>query len=161
MKKTLFLFGLLIFLGKIEADCQYLRYYPFKSAESKGVEPGFATKDSSIYFSPCISIDLFIREAKTGAYKIGAIPGVGYGIKYKPKYMKNGYLISLDFFAQANLNEEIELHEGFDYFNIDFLPVFSVFNWIGIGYGIRYKVGLYGVPSSKCGIFSFGIKKTL
>jgi hypothetical protein len=120
-----------------------------------------AIKDSTIYLGPSVSFDLFIKEKTTGQYKIGAIPGVGYGIKYNPFKWKKNFLIGIDLFAQANLSEEDNTHSGFDYFNVDLLPVVTILNWVGIGYGPRFKIGLDGVPNTHTTLFSIGIRKAL
>lgn len=140
-----------------------LRYYPFKKP-IKGLmgvndKPIYST-DSSFFFSPSFSIDLFIRENVSGKYKVGAIPGIGYGFKYNPYHWEKKFLFGIDLFAQANFSDEDSLHNGLDYFNIDFMPVLTIIDWIGIGYGIRFKVGLEGLKSENRGIFSIGIKKS-
>lgn len=111
-------------------------------------------------FGLSVGLDFFIRESKSGSYKTGIIPGVGYGIKYKPVWWKRtNHFLGLDMFVQGLLADEIETHEGHDYFNLDILPVLTLIDWIGIGYGLRIKIGLEGIPSEKCFLFSFGIKK--
>ncbi|MEZ4891657.1 MAG: hypothetical protein R3A50_07055 [Saprospiraceae bacterium] len=162
MKKGLTYVALLsaLFFASTAFGQRGLRMYPFKD-KSTGFSGG--KTDSTLYFGASISFDLFVRESGTGSYKIGAIPGVGYGFRWNPKWnpLKTKSVISFDLFTQANLAEEIDMHSGFDYFSIDLLPVVTFFDWIGIGYGPRFKVGLDGVPSTRTGIFSFGIRKGL
>jgi hypothetical protein len=111
-------------------------------------------------FAPSIGFDVFIRESKSGYYKMGIIPGVGYGLKYKPKcWKRTNYLIGVDLFLQGLFVEEVDTHEGFDYFNLDILPVLNVIDWFGIGYGLRFKIGLTGIPSETRWIFCFGLRK--
>jgi hypothetical protein len=156
------LFILLLGLITTTATAQIkTRWYPFKGREIHGFDGGtISFKDSTLFLAPSLSIDLFVRESQSGAYKIGAIPGIGYGLKYKPKKWESGFLIGIDVFAQANLVDEIDTHSGFDYFNIDILPVVTLFNWIGVGYGPRFKIGLNGIPSTNRGLFSFGLRKS-
>jgi hypothetical protein len=116
-------------------------------------------KDSIIKIRPSYGVDMFTREGGSGDYKFGVIPGIGYGISFKPRMMKDNYLCALDLYVQGFATNEVETHPGLDYFNVDFLPVFSVFNWFGIGYGLRQKIGLEGVKTEYKSIFTFGIRK--
>lgn len=140
-------------------DYIYLSLDELSDVDTKEIEEYM--KDSTLYFGPSLSFDLFVREKSTGAYKIGAIPGIGYGIKYNPFGWKKGFLIGLDVFAQANVSEEDDTHSGYDYFNVDVIPVITILNWIGIGYGPRFKIGLDGKPSANTSLLSIGIKKSL
>lgn len=142
----------LIVFSTIKAQSK-LRLYPFKS---KYAEFGSTRSDSTFFLSPSVSFDVFVRESDTGHYKVGAIPGVGYGIRWSPNKKP---ILSLDIFIQANLSEELDPNAGFEYFNIDVLPILTFFNWFGIGYGPRFKIGLENVPTKSIGIFSFGIRK--
>src|SRR5580698_5198277 len=36
------------------------------------------------WFSPSVGFDVFTYDVKTHAYSVGIIPGVGYGLKYRP-----------------------------------------------------------------------------
>ena len=111
-------------------------------------------------FTTSVGLDCFTRESKSGAYKVGLIPGVGYGIRYKPKWWTvTKYLLSFDIFIQGLLSDDLETHEGSDYFNIDILPVITLIDWFGVGFGKRIKIGLEDVPHDHRWIFSFGIKK--
>jgi len=164
--KTILRFLCLIFICFIFCETtngqSHLRWYPVRAGSAdKTLAIREAVKDSTIYLGPSVSFDVFIKEKSTGQYKIGAIPGVGYGIKYNPFKWKKNYLIGIDLFAQADISEEIDNHSGFDYFNIDLLPVVTFFNWIGIGYGPRFKIGLDAVPNTHTTLFSIGIRKAL
>jgi hypothetical protein len=111
--------------------------------------------------APSIGFDFFVRESKSGAYKMGIIPGVGYGIKFKPTWWKTTkYFLSLDLFVQGLLTDELETHAGNDFFNIDVIPVLVLIDWFGIGFGPRFKIGLENVPCEQRWIFSFGIRKS-
>ena len=111
-------------------------------------------------FTTSVGVDIFTRESKSGAYKIGIMPGYGVGLKYTPKWWTaTKYLLALDVFMQGLPSDDLETHEGNDYFNIDILPVITFMDWFGVGYGLRIKIGLEEVPSELRMVFSFGIKK--
>ncbi len=115
---------------------------------------------SPISFVTSVGMDCFTRESKSGAYKVGLIPGFGYGIKFKPRWWTmTKYLLAGDLFVQGVLSDDLETHEGSDYFNIDILLVITVMDWIGVGLGPRFKIGLEDVPHELRCVFSFGIKK--
>lgn len=110
--------------------------------------------------TPSVGFDFFIRESQSGSYKMGIIPGVGYGLKWDPGWWKTTkYFLSLDLFVQGLLSNELESHDGNDYFDVDVLPVITVIDWFGVGFGSRFKIGLENVPSKQRWIFSFGIRK--
>ena len=119
-----------------------------------------ADTTNPIVFVTSVGLDCFTRESKSGAYKVGLIPGYGYGIKYIPKWWTvTKYFLALDVFVQGFLSDDLETHEGSDYFNIDILPVITFMDWFGVGFGPRIKIGLKDVPHEFRSVFSFGIKK--
>lgn len=147
------------------------RSYPFKKEVSGAPDPGTGqqptVKDERWFFAPSVSIDVFTKDNKTGKYAVGAIPGAGYGIRYKPERNFAGQpfklqsLFSVDVFAQGVVLDELDDNPGQDYFVVDLLPVLTIANWIGIGYGPRFKIGLNKVPNTSSGVLTLGIKKTL
>ncbi len=112
---------------------------------------------------PSVGFDVFTRESGTGKYVSGVIPGIGYGIKWgRPNQDPTKdptALAAIDMFIQGSQSEEDSDHEGSDYFNIDVLPVVTLFNWVSVGYGPRFKTGLDGHPSKTRWLFTFGVKK--
>jgi len=115
-----------------------------------------------VWFGPSVGFDVFVREGGTGQYKAGVIPGVGYGIKWGKKggaKTPDSPRISLDLFLQGALADELASHDGADYFDIDVLPVVTVVNWVSIGWGVRFKMGLNGLDGSTKSLFSFGVRK--
>lgn len=119
--------------------------------------------DTRVWVGPSVGFDAFVRESGSGNYRTGIIPGVGYGLKWgrTPKDPKGepSPWIAIDLFVQGAMSEEDDSHSGFDYFNIDALPVVTILNWISIGYGPRFKTGLDGLPSTHRTLFSFGLRK--
>jgi hypothetical protein len=118
-------------------------------------------RDASIWLAPSVGVDFFVRESGTGNYRAGIIPGVGYGFKWGDASDRDNLrpYAALDFFLQGALTDELSDHSGFDYFNIDVLPVFTIYNWVSVGYGWRFKIGLEGVEGVNRNIFSFGLRK--
>jgi hypothetical protein len=169
MKKIVKILCLLLFTAiYCNAQTHPLRWYPIKEpvpAVSKsmiGLNPNeFSTKDSTIYFGPSVAFDVFMKEKSSGSYTLGVIPGVGYGLKYNPFKWKNSYLVGLDVFAQAGLSGQNGSANTFNYFDVDIVPVITLMNWIHVGYGPRFKIGLNGVPNANTWLFTIGISKSL
>jgi len=161
MKKYLLILALLLASFSIQAQH---RWYPFKAKPVYGyvdtitIQPiNEVSKDSAWFFGPSVSFDVFQKENKTGDYKIGFIPGVGYGVKWNPFNWKNNYLLGLDVFAQGAIRNM----DDAKYFTVDLIPVITVLNWIHIGYGPRWNIGLEGTPNMNTGVFIIGITKSL
>jgi hypothetical protein len=117
-----------------------------------------AFKDSTLFLTPSIAFDVFSKENDTGEYNIGIIPGVGYGLKWNPYKWKTDYLIGIDVFAQAALDNSGGTAK---YFNVRILPTFTLLNWIHIGYGPMWKIGVNGTSNINTSVFTLGITKSL
>jgi hypothetical protein len=171
IKQGVLVITLLFMVGAVNAQSHPLRWYPFKTGEYVAANPDDLTiseamKDSTIYFGPSVSFDVFQRESKTGDYTLGVLPGIGYGVKWNPFKWEDSYLVGLDLFVQADVNESSETNNAGEtienkYFTIDFLPVVTILNWIHIGYGPRWNIGLNGTKNMNTGVFLIGITKTL
>jgi len=149
------------------------RWYPFSkktelvSADGLTADFPVFSKDSTIWFGPSASFDVFTKEMKTGEYTIGAIPGIGYGIKWNPFNWKNHYLVGLDVYAQAALmdretvlnNEGIETPIDARYFSVKLLPAISLLNWVHVGYGPLFNIGLKDTEGYITGVFLIGVSK--
>jgi hypothetical protein len=171
MKKIVLIFILLLSTAII-TQAQH-RWYPFKTKPVYGymvqdtihVSPiNEVSKDSTLFFGPSVSFDIFQKEHKTGDYKLGVIPGVGYGIKWNPLKWKKNYLLGLDVFAQGNLRDIADSDDPSKtnkYFTVDFIPVLTILNWVHIGYGPRWNIGVNGTPNMNTGVFIIGITKEL
>jgi hypothetical protein len=144
---------------------QNFRIYPFSKKTETIINPGvmkmgieMAFKDSTLFLSPSVAFDVFSKENDTGEYAIGIIPGIGYGLKWNPWKWKTDYLLGIDVFAQAALSTQ---DGNTKYFNIRFLPTLTILNWVHIGYGPMWKVGLNGTSNISTSVFTFGITKSL
>ena len=147
---------LLMLVSSLSFSQYTLRWYPFKEKGEKAIN--FTSKDSTLYFSPSISFEAFTKEKYSGEYQIGIIPGVGYGLKYNPFKWKTDYLVGIDVFAQSSLSKN---KEDSDYFNIRIIPTISILNWIHVGYGAVWKIGLKGNDNINTSVFTIGISKSL
>lgn len=116
------------------------RWYPFHkevalTADASADMPVYS-KDSTLYFAPAASFDIFTLGATTGNKSVGAIPGIGYNIIYNPFLWDKYYLAGFGLFASAALDETNP-----DIFTFELTPVISVLNWIKIGYGYQWNFG--------------------
>jgi hypothetical protein len=151
-----FFLVLLVASGTSRLDAQVLRIYPKRLATTQLADAQVA--DSSFWFGPSVGFDVFVRESVTGSYRTGIIPGVGYGAKWASSDGRRVYF-GIDLFLQGAAVEEDDAHDGLDYFNIDVLPVATLLNWVSVGLGPRFKMGLDKQPSTRRWIFSFGVRK--
>jgi len=133
------------------------RWYPWNIRIAPRVPTEYI--DSTKYFGPSIAVNLFQRETATKEYTVGLVTGVGYGFKWNPFQWDNSYLIGVDVFAQAGVTEYPDA--GDKYFVIGITPVITVLNWIHVGYGPRWKIGLNDTKNVNTGVFMIGISKTL
>jgi hypothetical protein len=154
MKQFLFIFSLLVFSLSISGQSHKYRVYPFNSNE-RDIHLG--SKDSTLFLAPAVTIDAFTLNLSTGEYEIGAIPGVGYGIRWNPYKWESNYLIGLDVFMKASLNGT----DNPNYFGIQVSPAITIINWFTIGYGPEFRLGLGEVPNKTVWLFRFGISKSL
>lgn len=146
-------------------QAQSTRVYPIKSViqESHPTQKSFLTinesitkVDSSIFIGPSVSFDLFSHEFKSGITSFGALPGIGYGIKYNPYHWKNAYLIGIDFFANTGIIKE-QNNEPPRFFDIELVPVITVFGYAHFGVGYRWKIGLNGNQNDNTAILVSGV----
>jgi hypothetical protein len=116
------------------------RWYPFGKqtelkADLKGDLPVYS-KDSTLYFSPAVSFDIYTRGMTSNKNSIGAIPGIGYNLIYNPFVWEKNYLVGLGLFASAQQDNDSP-----DVFTFELTPVISLLNWIKIGYGHQWNFG--------------------
>jgi len=116
------------------------RWYPFgkemvASGEQAADMPIYSA-DSTLYFAPAVSFDIFTRGITTGNHTVGAIPGIGYNIVYNPFLWDRNYLAGFGLFASAALDETNP-----DIFRFELTPVVSLLNWIKVGYGYQWNFG--------------------
>lgn len=132
---------------------------PMKFKATTLTEPGVVQPvGTKLWLSPSIGIDVFTRYNKNNEWRAGIIPGVGYGMKYKPaNWTLTSNLVSLDVFVQANMVDGSTQH-----FDLDVLPVITLIDWVSVGFGYRREFSTTkGVPDSGGSLISFGIRKSI
>lgn len=113
------------------------------------------------WFGPSIGFDVFQIDLKTRQYVTGIVPGIGYGLKYKPaKWTATAAVLALDVFVQASLVDNSTAVPGAKYFTIEALPIVTVLDWVSVGFGLDEYVGVSSLPSELHWVFSFGMKKS-
>lgn len=158
MKKTLTLIVAILIFSNLFAQKHYLKHN-LSSNNYTSLIANATYIDSCWYVSPSYAFDFFSIENQTGKYKVGVSANIGYGVRYKPKVVKSEYLCALDLYVGGNAENEDNIN-GLDYFNIDIIPAFSVYNFFSIGYGFRFKRGLNGNANINRTVLTFGIRKT-
>jgi len=139
---------------------------------NKGIEKAHGNnkvEDREIWLSPSLNIDMYVEEIQTHRSKQGIIPGVGFGIRWNPKFwvqigsdLNSKSLLNLDVYVQGSMVDEIDNLSGNDYFAIDVLPAITLFDWFSIGYGYRWKRSQHDdLDNEETPLLSFGLRKSL
>ncbi|WP_394844966.1 hypothetical protein LZC95_48935 [Pendulispora brunnea] len=111
----------------------------------------------ALWLGPSVGFDVVTYHSEESKLTAGIIPGVGYGIKWKPSwYHLNKSLLAADLFIQGVLVAGDSDKGTKDVFNFDLLPVVTILDWVGVGFGERFHVGP-GATSPDL-IISFGVK---
>jgi hypothetical protein len=124
---------------------------------------GPADGKETFYFGTTIGFDAIVVDMETRNYKTGVIPGVGWGLKWRPTWWtQSPSFIALDLFAEAAIAETNDAHSGSDVFGISILPVVTLFGWVSVGYGANIQISLdSAVPDDTHAIMSFGLKHSI
>ena len=158
LQKMIFL---AVLLAGVEARAQHKLLVCLNNCGTADSGPGALP---NFWLAPSVGFDVFTRHGGGGStpYQVGVIPGVGYGVKYKPSgWTLTSNLCALDLFLQGSLANDVPGHDGPAHFNIDLLPVFTLMDWVSVGVGVRFQVSLdTAVPSDKVVLFSFGVRKS-
>lgn len=113
------------------------------------------------WFSPSVGFDVFTYDIKTHAYSVGIIPGVGYGLKYRPaNWTATEAVFAVDLFVQAGLLDESDQVPGGKYFAIQAIPIVTLLDWFSLGFGPDALLGVSSAPSELHWVFSFGLRKS-
>jgi hypothetical protein len=156
----LLLLGLFLAPNLFAQRKHVLGYYPIQSKtktyKATYGDVSLQSKDSTIFFAVAASFDAFTKINSTGEYQIGILPGIGYAVNYQPKGWKSPAL-SLGLFIDASLDGA----SSPQFYNIKLLPALGFLNWVKIGYGLMYQIGVNGNQNKSSGVFIFGLQKTL
>ena len=112
-------------------------------------------KDSSLFFGPSVSCELYSHEFKSGKTNYGIMPGIGYGLKWNPYHWKFAYLLGIDLFASGGIVNQTANTSG-SFFNIQIVPLVSFLGYFHIGYGYRWKLGIAGNQNENTGVLVTG-----
>jgi hypothetical protein len=160
MKHLFFILALMFLFTGVNAQNK-LRTYPLRdkyivvyrdttnmtNLVSNALDETYYLIDSSFYFTPAISMTALKFNSED--YNIGAIPGIGYGMNWKPNKFKNldcDALFSVTVYVQAG----IVVDEGVD-FTGDLSLMFGVWdNKFAVGpmYNIDTKSWYMGVSTA-------------
>lgn len=122
---------------------------------------GTVALSGSWWFSPSVGFDVFTYDLKTHAYSVGIIPGIGYGLKYKPaSWTATEAIFALDLFVQAGLLDETNTVPGGKYFSIQAIPIVTFLDWVSVGFGPDALLGISTAPGELHWMFSFGLRKS-
>jgi hypothetical protein len=116
----------------------------------------------TLWLAPSVGLDVFSLDTTSKEYRAGLIPGVGYGLKWKPSgWTLTDAVLSLDLFVQANLLEPDD-EAGSKFFAVDALPIVTVIDWVSVGFGPSVRLSLTdGIDDTTHWIFSFGVRKAI
>ena len=158
MKKLLILSCLLIgIIFSTSAQVKSHRVY-FKSNEVtynlKSATTQTSVVDSTQWFAPVANLSVLYFN-KDG-YKVGVIPGLGYGWQLKPKSYtgKENYLLSVQGFFQAGLVKSNT--NNVDYTHLTIGPSLGLGVLGGkvvFGYSYQWDLGFNGNPTTAAGMF--------
>ena len=154
-------------LGASAQKSHPFRIYPFQDRTELNLSGTTAGIDSTVFFGAAIGYDVFVKEMKSGDYSVGTMPGFGYGIKWAPKWnpVNTQSFLSFDVFVESKLGKDVLDELGVPtiakYFDIKVLPMVGILDWVHIGYGPLFKVGVNGSEGYTDWMFAISISKTL
>lgn len=119
--------------------------------------------EDTLYLDLSAGIDVFVINLNTREYNLGAVPGVGYGLKYAPGWWTlSPVFLAVDVVAQAGVVEATDDFDGPDYFTAQLLCNVILGDWISVGLGPAINVSLHeGLSDSVDPVLSVGIRKSL
>lgn len=112
-----------------------------------------------LWLGPSVGIDMATRYSADNTWTAGIVPGVGYGLKWRPKgWTITNNALALDLFVAAGFVSG----NGNSAFDLRVEPVLTFIDWISVGVGHRWILsGTTGVPDQDGWLLSFGIRKAL
>ena len=116
-----------------------------------------------LWLGVSVGLDIVVIDLKERSYKIGLVPGIGYGLKWRPDWWTlTDSFLGLDLFVEFSFQDYANSGK-FDSFLIDLLPIVNIFDWLSVGAGVRWIISLDPdiVKDDYRGIISFGIKTSI
>ncbi len=117
-----------------------------------------------LFLDLAVSLDFFAIDLDSREYQLGISPGVGYGLFWSPDWWRlSESFLALNLFVSAGaVALEGEGDSGPDIFAIDVLPTLILGNLVGVGFGLRSKIGLSDKSQDRLSpLFSFGLRTSL
>jgi hypothetical protein len=112
-----------------------------------------------LWLGPSVGIDMATRYSADNTWTAGVVPGVGYGLKWRPRgWTFSNNALALDLFVAAGF----VTGNGASAFDMRVEPVLTFVDWISVGVGHRWVLsGTAGVPDQDGWLLSFGIRKAI
>lgn len=117
-----------------------------------------------LFLDLAVSLDFFSIDLDSREYQLGVSPGVGYGLFWAPSWWKlSESFMALNLFVSAGAVALAgQGDSGPDVFAIDVLPTIILGNLVGVGFGLRSKIGLSDKGQDRLSpLFSFGLRTSL
>ena len=124
----------------------------------------FEEERPTLFLDLAVSLDFFSIDLDSREYQLGISPGVGYGLFWSPSWWRlSESFLALNLFVSAGAVALEGLGDsGPDIFAIDVLPTLIVGNLVGVGFGMRSKIGLSDKSQDRLSpLFSFGLRTSL
>lgn len=117
---------------------------------------------SAVWVGPSVGLNVFTIDLKTRQSQLGLIPGVGYGVKWKPAgWTLTDDVLALDVFVQGSLLDQTSQVPGAKWFTVQLMPIVTIIDWVSVGFGFEDYIAVDSAPGGFHPIFSFGINKSL
>jgi len=124
--------------------------------------PTMTAAGGQVWLGPSIGLNIFSKDLTTGTYQLGIVPGVGYGVKWRPAwYTLTDDLLAFDLFVQASLVDQTSQTPGAKWFTISFMPILTVMDWFSAGIGPDEYIAVDSAPGGLHWVFMFGMQKSL
>ena len=154
MKKTILLCLILGMMISANAQKSYRNY--FKSNDVTLLKSAQSTSavDSTQWFAPVANLSVLYFNSNS--YRVGIIPGLGYGWQLKPKSYtgKEAYLLSVQGFFQAGVVKSSTLPEDYTHLTIGpSLGLGILGGKVIFGYSYQWDLGFRGNPTTSQGMF--------
>jgi hypothetical protein len=128
------------------------------SSSLKAGLPGEYPVTTALWLGPSVGFDAFTHWSGNNTWTAGFVPGVGYGLKWRPEgWAFSTNALALDLFVQAGWASLADTA----IFNVDVLPALTIIDWISIGLGYRYVMTTSDGHGKGGLVFSIGIRKAI
>lgn len=131
----------------------------------KDLRRAYISENGDLYLALSAGFDVFSINLKSREYKLGAVPGVGYGLKYSPEWWTiTPVLFALDVYASAGLVQNVSQLDGVttnpSFFAMRILAQVTIADWIGVGFGPDIEISLNkGVKDQISPVLTLGVRK--